>query len=127
MTEHSDSEIAEEVLGYHRMALDGDKILRRQGADWARDMLADFAYDDPGRCWRIIRLAVLGEPAEEALMFFGVTLSGLLSDHPEMIEVIAHDVAETPKLSEVMSWVMEDEAINPSVWARIESLSEPNH
>ncbi|GBL47425.1 hypothetical protein SFMTTN_3264 [Sulfuriferula multivorans] len=71
-------------------------------------------------------MAALEDPTEEALMFFGVTLSGLLRDHPDLIEVIAHDVAETPKLTEVMSWVMEDEAIDPSVWARIESLSEPS-
>ena len=58
-------------------------------------------------------------------MFFGVTLSGLLRDHPELIEVMAHDVVENPELSELMSWVMEDDAIDPSVWSRIESLSEP--
>lgn len=124
MTNHSDSEIVTELLGYHRMALDGDNVLRRQGAVWARDALADLMYDDPDRCWRVVRLAALEDPNEEALMFFGVTLSGLLRDHPELIEVMAHDVVENQKLSEVMSWVMEDEAIDPSVWSRIQSLSE---
>ncbi|MER2513130.1 MAG: hypothetical protein ABTQ25_12085 [Nitrosomonas ureae] len=125
MTSHTDSEIITELLGYHRMALDSDNVLRRQGADWARDVLTDLMYDDPDRCWRIVRLAALQDPNDEALMFFGVTLSGLLRDHPELIEVMAHDVVENPKLSEVMSWVMEDDAIDSSVWSRIESLSGP--
>ncbi len=125
MTNHPDSEIVTELLGYHRMALDSENVLRRQGADWARDVLTDLMYDDPDRCWRIVRLAALQDPNEEALMFFGVTLSGLLRDHPELIEVMAHDVVENPELSELMSWVMEDDAIDPSVWSRIESLSEP--
>ena len=125
MKEHSDSEIAAELIGYHRMALDKDNVLRRQGAEWVPAALTDLAYDEPERCWRIIRLAALLGPDEDALMSFGVTLSGLLTEHPELIDVIEQDVSENNRLTEVMSWVMEDEAIDRSVWARVESLSEP--
>lgn len=127
MKDHSDSEIVKELLGYHRMALDSENILRRQGGEWARDLVTDLMYDDPERCWHIVRLASLENPNDESLMFFGVTLSGLLRDHPELIQVIARDVSEAPKLGEVMSWVMEDEAIEPSVWSLVESLSDPKN
>ncbi len=125
MKDHSDSEIAKELLGYHRMALDRENVLRRQGGEWARDLLTDLMYDDPERCWRIVRSASLEDPDDEALMFFGVTLSGLLCAHPELIQIIARNVDENPKLCEVMSWIMEDEAIEPSVWLQVESLSKP--
>lgn len=41
----TDAELVTEFIGYHRMALDGENILRRQGAQWARDCLGELAYD----------------------------------------------------------------------------------
>ena len=125
MTNHSDSEIATELIGYHRMALDRDNVLRRQGAEWAPATLIDLAYDDPARCWRIIKLAALQNPDNEALMFFGVTLSGLLRENSELIKAIACDVEQDHRLREVMSWIMKDDEIDRSVWARVVSLSGP--
>ncbi len=123
MTSHTDSEIAKELLGYHRMALDSENILRRQGASWAPDLLWDLSFHDPAHCWRVIQLAAMDKPNDDALLFFGVTVSSLLRDHPEIIDTIARDVQENPILSEVMSWVEEDDAIEPSVWSRVEFLS----
>ena len=106
------------------MALDSENVLRRQGAPWARDVLMGLAYDDPDRCWRVISLVALQTPNEEALTFLGVTLSGLLCEHPSQIEAIAHDVAQNPKLSELMSWVAEDDAIETAVRSRVDFLSK---
>ena len=84
----------------------------------------NLVYDDPDRCWRVINLVALLTPSEEALTLLGVTLSELLCEHPSLIEAIAHDVAQNPKLSELMSWVTEDESIAPAVRSRIDFLSK---
>lgn len=123
MRSHTDQEVVSEFLGYHRMALDRENVLRRQGESWASELLSDLVYDDPARCWRLIRAIALEPPNEDALMSMGVTLSGLFREHPEIMELVEREVREQPRLAEVMSWVMEDEQIDPSVWAQIELLS----
>lgn len=42
-------------LGYHRMALDHEEILRRTvESPWALEFVQDLASDDPHRCWRVL-------------------------------------------------------------------------
>jgi len=123
MTNHTDSEIAKELLGYHRMALDSENILRRQGASWACDLLWKLSCHDPARCWQVIQLAAMDKPNDDALLFLGVTIGGLLRGHPEIINTIARDAKENSSLSEVISWVEKDDAIEPSVWSQVELLS----
>lgn len=123
MSTYTDEEVVREFLGYHRMALDRENVLRRQGESWASDLISDLIYDDPARCWRLVRAIALEAPNEDALMSLGVTLSGLFREHPEIIELVEREIREQTRLTEVMSWVMEDEQIDPSVWAQIELLS----
>lgn len=124
MTPHTDHEVVKEFLGYHRMALDRDKVLRRQGESWASELLSDLIYDDPERCWRLLGAIALETPNEDALMSLGFTLSGLFRNHPELMGQVERAVRAQPQLAEMMSWVVEDEQIDPSVWARIELLSD---
>lgn len=89
MNNPTDAELVTEFIGYHRMALDRENILRRQGADWAPDSLGELAYDDPPRCWRIAKIIAQEKPGEEAMMVLGGTLSTLLREHPEIIDTVA--------------------------------------
>jgi hypothetical protein len=71
----------------------------------------------------LVQSIALETPNKDALISLGVTLSGLFREHPEIMELVEREVRERPRLVEVMSWVMKDEQIDPSVWAQIELLS----
>ena len=124
MSSHSDLEIIKEFPGFHCMGLDKENILRRLGESWAPERVSDLIYEEPDHCWRLIRSISLEKPNDEALMQLGVTLGGLLREHPGVIELISQDVQETPQLAEVLSWVPEDEMIDSAVWSQIEFLSK---
>jgi hypothetical protein len=124
MISPTDSELVAEFIGYHRMALDGESILRRQGAEWGPDFLGELAYDDPARCWRVAKAVALQDPSDDVLMSLGVALSTLLGEHPQTIEVISTDVEADNRLHTLLSWVMADERIPQTVWLTIEELSK---
>ena len=124
MIHPTDTELAAEFVGYHRMALDRENILCRQGAEWAPNFLGELAYEDPERCWRVAKIIALEKPSEEAMMFLGVVMSSLLRVHPEIIDTVATDTKGDGRLQELLSWVMEDEHIPPQVWQMVEELSE---
>ena len=119
-----DSEIVAEFLGYHHMALDSDDVLRRQGESWALDAIFDLAYDDPERCWRLMRAIAQESPNQEAMMSLGVKLGFLLLEHPEIINVISRDVCGNPQLVGLLTWVEEDENFAPVLWEQIVALSK---
>lgn len=91
MINPTDDELVAEFVGYHRLAVDAENILCRQGAEWAPDFLGELAYDDPARCWRVAKLIASSRPSEEALMYLGIALSSLLREHPEIIGTIESD------------------------------------
>jgi len=124
MSSHSDLEIIKEFLGFHRMGLDKENILRRQGESWASELVSDLVYEESDHCWRLVRSIALEKPNDEALMQLGVTLGSLLREHPGLIGLISQDVQENSQLAEVLSWVPEDEMIDSAVWSQIERLSE---
>jgi hypothetical protein len=124
MDSHTDSEIVTEFLGYHRMALDSENILHRQGSLWAKDLIWDLAYKDPSRCWSLIRSIAVEQPNDDAMMSLSSVLGALLREHPKYIDVMGHDVLGNKQLTELMSWIEEDPNIDPSVWLQIEALSK---
>lgn len=126
MNKPTDTELVTEFIGYHRIALDRENILCRQGAEWAPDFVGELAYDDPARCWLIAKIIAQEKPGEEAMMVLGGTLSTLLREHPEIIDTVATDTKANGSLRELLSWVMEDENIPSKVWHVIEQLSESN-
>ena len=124
MNSPSDAEIIAGFLGYHRMALDQEKILRRTvEGPWAVELVQNLAYDDSSRCWRVLSAIGKTNPSDDVMGTLGVSLGAALREHPSLIAEIEDDVRADAELSELLSWVMEDDYIEPDVWRRVESLS----
>jgi precorrin isomerase len=125
MSNASDSDIVAGYIGYHRMVLGEDRVLRRViETPWAVELVGDLAYDDPDRCWALLRAIAKEHPADDAMVSLGVTLGSLLTEHPGAIEMIESDVRRDSALSDLLTWIMEDEWISPEIWRRIEALSQ---
>jgi hypothetical protein len=64
---------------------------------------------------RLVRSIALDSSNHDALKSLGYPLGSLLYRHPQRLDLIGRDVREGPRLVEVMSWVVEDERIDPAV------------
>ncbi len=124
MNAPSDAEVIAGYLGYHQIVLAPDKIFRRVvEKPWAVDYVGALAYENPERCWRLVSTMAIARPGEDVMTFLGVALTSALREHPLLIERIEADVRVDAHAAELLSWVLEDEGIEPDVWHRIERLS----
>lgn len=125
--EPSDIEVIHAYIDYHRMALDNIGVLRRiEEAPWAVDFVSDLVYDDPNRCWRLLRGVAAERPKDDVMVSLGVTLGSLLRERPDMMTTIETEFVANNWLGGLMSYVMEDDYIRPDIWARIEEISSKN-
>jgi hypothetical protein len=112
-------------MNYHSMELDNEGILRRvEKTCWALDFVSDLVYEDPSRCWTLLRDIAKRRPASDAMISLGVTLGSLLREQPTLMNLIENDIESDKSLSELMSYVMEDETISTDIWLRIEAISK---